>query len=402
VIVRPPLADALSVLLPMPDQTLLLQACLYSGTAGRKACAAWLEQQGERQHEPQEEFVKSLLPLLFSALRRSEIEVNHLFLTILRTASLREELRTKTYRRICREVFLALATAAIPHIVVRGAALSDTVYSDPALRHSHDIDILLGESDSSRTISLLSSLGFARSSKTESPKWNDIQLIHTSGLPLVLHRHLFGVAPYNTDSANIWARSQLQVVADVPARILSPADALLHICGHASYDLSRESPRWACDAWFLIDRYQDLDWEVLLSVAGRSRLALPLSVMLDYLAEELQAPIPSRVLTRLHAVAARADTVECELALWGARSGTRVRLRDIFGLARDWHTRTWIFKRLLFPSPRYLRSIQQIPRLWLLPFYYAYRPLRYTVRYVCWLYRDHIQYKLLRRKLFPS
>jgi hypothetical protein len=201
---------------------------------------------------------------------------------------------------------------------------------------------------------------------------------------------------------NIWARSQLHVVADVPVRILSPADALLHICGHASYDLSRESPRWVCDAWFLIDRYQNLDWEVLLHSAARSRLALPLSVMLDYLAEELQAAIPSGVLTRLHAIASQAETVECELALWGARSGTRVRLRDILILARDWHTRTCILKWLLFPSPAYLRSIQQMPQFWLLPFYYAYRLLRYTIRYICWLYGDRTQYKLFRRALFSS
>jgi hypothetical protein len=399
---KPALSTALSGLLPTPDQTLLLRACLCSAEAGRKAYAAWSAQQGERRYEPQEEFVKSLLPLLFSALRRSGAEVDPLFLTILRTAALREELRTKTYRRICREVFSTLTTTAIPYIVLRGATLSDTVYDDPALRHSHDIDILLGESDPSRTISLLAALGFIRSGTAETSEWSDIQLIHTSGLPLVLHRHLFDIAPYNTDSENIWARSRLQTIADGPVRVLSPADALLHVCGHASYDLSRESPRWACDAWFLVDRCQNLDWEVLLHSAARSRLALPLSVMLDYLAEELRAPIPSGVLTRLHAIASRAETVDCELALWGARVGTRVRLKDIIGLARDWHTRIRVLKWLLLPSPAYLRSIRQMPRPWLLPFYYAYRPLRYTIRYICWLYRDHIQFKLFRRVLFPS
>jgi hypothetical protein len=102
----PLLADTLSVLLPTPEQTLLLRACLLSGEAGRQAGDAWLSKKQELGDILKEDRLKGLFPLLFSAFQRNGVEVDQAFLTILRTASLREELRAKTFRRICRQVLL--------------------------------------------------------------------------------------------------------------------------------------------------------------------------------------------------------------------------------------------------------------------------------------------------------
>ena len=379
------LSDTLVVILPTSAQTSLLHACLYSGEAGRKAGAARLAQIEKSENGLRGDLVKSLLPLLFNALRRNSVEVDPEFLTVLRTASVREELRTKAYRRVCRDVFAAFSTAGIPAVVLKGAALADTVYADPALRHCHDIDILLGESDPSRAISLLSSLGFTPLGKEMGAEWQDIQLAHQSGLPLVLHRHLFRIPFYNAVMPDMWARSQTQVIAEVPARILSPADQLLHVCGHAASCASRESLRWVCDAWFLIERYPDLDWDVLFACAVRSHLALPLSVMLCYLAEGLQAPIPVAFLERLCREASQADTIERELALRGARVGSRGRFKSLLRMSDDWRTRVFVLKWLLFPSPRYLYSMHQLHSPWQLPFSYLSRPLRYVARRT-WLY----------------
>jgi len=379
------LSDTLAVILPTSAQTSLLRACLYSGEAGRKAGAARLAQIEKSENGLRGDLVKSLLPLLFSTLRRNSVEVDPEFLTVLRTASVREELRTKAYRRVCRDVFAAFSTVGIPAVVLKGAALADTVYADPALRHCHDIDLLLGESDPSRAISLLASLGFTPPREELGAKWQDIQLAHQSGLPLVLHRHLFRIPLYNVVMPDMWARSQTQVIADVPVRILSPADQLLHVCGHAASCASRESLRWVCDAWFLIERYPDLDWDVLFACAVRSHLALPLSVMLCYLAEGLRAPIPVAFLERLCREASQADTIERELALRGARVGSRGRFKSLLRMSDDWRTRVFVLKWLLFPSPRYLYSMHQLHSPWQLPFYYLSRPLRYVARRT-WLY----------------
>jgi len=375
-----PFSDILSVLLPTSRQTSFLRACLYSGDAGREASEAWLCQGDATKDDLKDEGVKSLLPLLFSACQRNKVEVDTEFLTLLRTASLREELRTKTYRRICQNVLSTLTAAGMPIIALKGAVLAETVYDHPALRHSHDIDILLGENDPSRALSLLSSLGFAPLRPAGDPEWQNIQFIHQSGLPLALHHHPFHVPLHNAAQADMWARSQTQVVADVPVRTLSPADALLHLCGHASYCPSRTSLRWVCDAWFLIERYPSLDWDILLDCVVRSRLALPLSVMLGYVAEELRAPIPATFLDRLRTAASQSNTIERELALWGVRAGGRIRFKNLVRMPHDWRTRAFVLKWLFLPSPAYLRSVRQIPRAWPLAFFYAYRPLQYVLR----------------------
>jgi len=377
---KPSFSYILSDLFPTPQQTSLQRACLYSGEAGRQAGVAWVKAIQASEDTLQEEYIKSLLPLLCHALPRNGVEVEHAFLTILRTASLWEDLRTKTYRRICREVLSSLTAAGIPFMLLGGAVLAETVYRDPALRHSHDIDILLGEADPCRAINLLASVGFVPLAKDVSPAWPNLQCTHKSGLRLMLHRQLFCIPPYQIESMSMWTRCQTHVIADVPVHVLSPEDTLLHLCGRVFLSPSRASLSWVCDTWLLIDRHPSLDWDALLESIVHRHLTLQLAVMLGYVAEELQAPIPQSFLERLYEQASQADTFEYEVALWGVRAGGRVRLKELLLKTQDWRTGAFILKWMLFPSPAYLRSVEQIHLSGLLPLLYVSRPLRYIAR----------------------
>ena len=250
------------------------------------------------------EAVSGLRTLLLNALRRNEVAADKTFLTYLRVAHLREEARTNIYRRICGGLLSTLRTEGIGAILLKGAALADTVYPSPVLRHCHDIDILLMDDDLRRAVRALSNQDFMSFDETAEPVIDDIKLVHRSGLPLELHSRLFRTPFYNEPLADIWTRSQQQMIADVPARTLSPADNLLHVCVHAFYYESRQSLRWVCDSWFIIDRYPNLEWGMLLDSARRGDLALPLSIILGYLAQELNAAIPAAFLDRLYTAAA--------------------------------------------------------------------------------------------------
>ena len=378
--VRHALSDALSVILPAPEDTLLLRACLHSGESGKHACRTWLKEHPEPKNELKKESTKAFLPLLFNALRIHGIAVDNTFLTILRTAAVREEVRTNTYRSICRNVFSTLAANEIPTIILRGAALADTVYAAPALRHSHDIDILLEPRYRDSTLTLLASLGFVPLRKKAPTDSLKVELKHGSGLPLVLHRNLFEIPFYNPDISELWSRSHTRVIADVEVRVLSPADALLHLCGHASYSPSRESFRWISDAWFVIDRHRDLDWDLLLDCAHRSHLTLPLSVTLGYLTKDLNTPVPSSFLDRLFTTASKTTAIGRELALFGARSALRGGFKNLIRKTRGWRGRAFVITWMLFPSPSYVLWVQQVRHSWLLPFHYIYRPIRYVSR----------------------
>ena len=94
---NPALSLAILRVLPTQEQTLLLRACLSSGEAEREAWAEYRRKGPDLEHllrrGPPE--VRRLAPLLFVALRDSDAPVDKALLTILRTAHLREEVRSR-------------------------------------------------------------------------------------------------------------------------------------------------------------------------------------------------------------------------------------------------------------------------------------------------------------------
>jgi hypothetical protein len=374
---KPALSESLSLLLPPPEETLLLRVCLSPGESARAAWRRWRN----RRRMPGKALLrnnsfKKLRPLLFNAVQCHSLEIDKEALTYLRTAYLKEELRDAAVRRICREVLLGLEKEGLASILLKGMALAETVYGNPVLRHCHDIDILLPDDQLSRPAGFLSSLGFRVCSAPQSQS-RHLRMLQDSGLPLEFHSNLFEVPYYQMPVSEIRARGRSQAIAGVKTRILTPADNLLHVCGHASYSSKRQSLRWVTDAWFIISRHPDLDWELLSHDIRRSGLALPVSVMLGYLAESLDAPIPSNMLRSLSAAASHSRPIERQLALRGTRSDGRGSLQELFGRATNWRERVFILQWLLFPSPHYLAWVDQV-HPWLLPFHYLYRPLRYA------------------------
>jgi hypothetical protein len=284
--------------------------------------------------------------------------------------------------------------AGIPVIFLKGSALAETAYPKPALQHAHYLDILVKSCDFDRAVQILELCKFVRSS-VQIASEGSVELIHESQLPLILHRRLFRIPFYHVPAEEIWVRSQIHLVGNAATRLLSPADNLAHICGSLLEMPVHESLRWVCDAWFLIHRYPDLNWDVLLEHAQQSRIALPLYLTLDYLARALRAPVPARVLDRLSAAASAAKSIEHEAALHVIQ--TRGGLMGLIQNSGGWRTRTLILKWALFPSPSYLRWVHDIPSSWVLPLYYIYRPLRYVANRLLSTFRVSIQ-RMLRQK----
>jgi hypothetical protein len=376
-----PLSAALSVILPTASETALLRACLLTGPAGRRAWDVWQQEtSGIHGVTALSGSVKGLIPLIHRAAARNGAAVEGTARKALRAGYLREELRTTTYRRICAEVLSALQTEDIPVVVLRGAALADSVYEHAMLRHCHDLDLLLRKGDLARAARLLIARGLRHSREPATGTTTDVTLLHTSALPVELHSRLLAIPWYPVPLTEIWARARGHVVGDVPAHILSPADNLLHVCAHASYSPRRESLRWVCDSWFIIHRHPDLDWDVLVDCALRSHLALPLSVMLTYLARDIGLPVPGTVLARIDAAAARTDRIRREVALHGARAGVRGSLRTLVRTSRGWRARSTVIQWILLPSPAYVRWMEPVRGRWELPLRYVQRPLRYVLR----------------------
>jgi hypothetical protein len=68
----------------------------------------------------------------------------------------------------------------------------------------------------------------------------------------------------------------------------------LHVCAHGAAWNPVHPIRWAADAFKVVEvAGAQLDWERLVALARRGRLTLPIATALDFLAEAMEAPVPS-------------------------------------------------------------------------------------------------------------
>jgi hypothetical protein len=374
---EPPLVEALGVILPTEAQTLLLQACLLPGADGRRAWAGWLGRVGDPKRALARETrgTKALLPFVYDALQRTGTPVDRGLLPYLRAAYFREQLRGRTCRRICVDVLSRLAQVDVPAVLLTEAALAAGVYGDWALRHCHQIDLLVDGDDVSRAAEALIA---TRCAPSGSSRGSTVSLKHASDLPVLIHGSLSGELAGAGRHLACWNPGEDLAIDGVQAHVLAPADALLHLCGWISAGHDRLL-QGTCDAWHLIARSPDLDWPGLVHALGEHHLAGPAYVVLRYVARDLGAPIPPDALDELRAIAWETDALGQDIALRAARFASGG-FGPLLHRTPRWGARARIVRAMLLPSPAYIRSTEGVRRSWLLPWYYVRRPLRFLAR----------------------
>jgi hypothetical protein len=193
-------------------------------------------------------------------------------------------------------------------------------------------------------------------------------MTHRSGVSLELHRRL--LLPYYTVPLDAFrARSETMPVAGVEVRVLSASDSLLHACAHGMGTVA--ILRWVPDAWFILKKQPFFDWPRFTGTVVSSRLALPLSVALWYLAEQMHLPVPPHARDEIDAHAARTGRSGRVLALpWLDGS-----VRELWSRPGPWWTRLGLVWRRAFPPPLQFARHCDV-RLWQVPYYYARRAWR--------------------------
>jgi hypothetical protein len=325
-------AGVISLLYPTERQTDFLRACLWSGAEAQAAWQRWQETVGDirRALTTPDSGSKALLALLHDAVRRNDLAVDASTRSLLMVARLADERRTRTYEEVCGRAFSALSSASIPFLVLKGIALGDTVYPEAALRHSHDIDVLVHPHDTDRSAAAVGNAGFIAAPSHNGP----LRFIDACELPLELHVGVCRLRHSTVPLAEIWGRSIRARIGAGQVPTLGRADHLVHVLCQASCSGSRDTLTWVCDAWYLISRTAELDWDVILHTATPGAAALLLAGLLEFLAVHLRAPVPGFVLDGLSAAARSADRAAYEAILGGIRAGRRGRLRSMFRHAR--------------------------------------------------------------------
>ncbi len=363
---------ALRALLPGTDESLLLQACLADGDA----CADAWNRFMRSGHDLVEMFRtdrggrRRLGPLLEWNLRRNEIAVDPALLTVLRTGALREELRSRLFREIVAEAIDALTGTNVDFVALGGVDLGMSAYPNPVLRHTHDIDLLLHESDIAQSADALRRVGFLRAPDEEGVRI----LKHRRDLPVRLNTALFHLSCHEGGFDDVAGTSRRQDVGGRMARVLSREDAMAAALGRPCYSTRRANLQWACDAWMVASR-GPLHADSLIAALTRARLLLPASVLLRYVSD-LGAPVQALVLERVEAAAKKSTPLDRDLALHGLRHGTIDGWRAVLARMPDRTTRLQALRWIALPSPKYVSWAHDVEHVGMVPWYYAHRVVK--------------------------
>lgn len=191
-------------------------------------------------------------------------------------------------------VLTRLGDAAIPTIPLKGVALADSLYGDPALRTCVDLDILVPRQRVAQAFDLLRDAGYG--SEFTSGFFADLLLRHDIEYALVreerefcylveLHWGVLWGGHFDQDVAEeLWAEASPTTVFGAPAYALSSEWQILYLAAHAARH-QWQGIKWLVDFhelcsagrvdWQQVsEKAKHLGWEELLRMTLRAGHAL--------------------------------------------------------------------------------------------------------------------------------
>jgi hypothetical protein len=216
------------------------------------------------------------------------------------------------------DVISALSAAEIECLLLKGAALVETVYGDPAEREMLDIDLLIADGDVARATGAVTSLGYSALTEPSGPgttslapplearKHHEEALVEPHALVAVeLHRQITTAEESGRlDLSGLWDRA-----GRVPAtghRVPSAGDLLIHVCFHFTRNrlggsAHRRNTGGALAQILDMQRLiaaEQIDWDVFVRTSRDFSLATRVFLAL-FSAAELGVPVPAQTLRQL-------------------------------------------------------------------------------------------------------
>lgn len=286
--------------LPNQQQTLILKACLLD--APDEARVAYFEWRKQQNLDDLDNGSFRLIPLLWrraTALNWGSDEDEGRLRGIYRYQWLKHQLMQRGVELIVKE----FNDHDIRVVLLKGAALSRSIYSDPVCRPSFDIDILVPREHLRKAISILEGKGW-RTLQTRME--NALQYLHAIGfqspekIDLDLHWHVLESRATDQVTESFLERTVSIECFDTQLETLAIEDHLVHVCSHGAVFSPCPQIRWLADVDRIV-RLQgnDLDWERVYSMAEKTGTILPLLRTCEWLTREVKTPIPQSILDRL-------------------------------------------------------------------------------------------------------
>lgn len=271
----------------------------------------------------------------------------------------------------------------IPVLLLKGAALSRTVYRDPARRPLRDLDLLVRREHVPRVEDMLKASGYTAHRVETQPGAAleyENQRMYFKTAPMLsqieIHWALIDSPFYQQTRTSdwFWQSAQSVPVGKLPALTLGAEAQTLYLCAHLVLHHGGADLLWLNDVAQVIRVYsQAIDWTDLLRHARELDLVLPLQTILPVVARDWAAPVPPEILAQVRALPV--GPAEARVSSWlSARDRPPAQRfwHDLLSLT-DWRQRYAFAVVNLFPSREYMQQRYHITDPRLVPLYYPYR-----------------------------
>lgn len=282
-----------------------------------------------------------------------------------------------------QDVIDRLSQAGIGAVMLKGAALIESVYNNIGVRPMLDLDLLIREEQAPQVLQLLIDEGYCQDVEPHSGSallFENEQLLIKPGIepvPLEIHWHLFD-SPYYQQQLDLdwfWEQTTPLKSADKTVLLFTPEAQLLHLFGHlALHHAAKPAILWLIDLAEVLTSYQEqIDWDLVLQKAVEYQLVRSLQWGTDQLAAFfLRSPIPSDIVEKIRALPV--DPSETLVFSWHNQPDRSVAdfVWSDVALLPGWRQKTRFLFVKLFPSPAYMRSRYEIPSPYQVPLYYLW------------------------------
>ena len=328
-----------------------------------------------------------LAPLLSSVTYGSNLLPTDLAATI-RHTYLRYAVHNARQLQELGDVISTFDNENIDIIVLKGAALAETIYANIALRPMVDMDILIHRRDLEKAIPILNSLGYFSADLETHPgmitAYENELLLHKVGagdldIALELHWSLLDSPHYQQKLRMdwFWRTAQLSKIAGETALVLGIEGQLLHLCSHISLHHAGGGMLWLHDVAEVLYRHEsNVNWNTLMAKAEEYDLVLSLQQVMNQVDKAWDLQLTTDMIDKLNQL--QPSDREQQVFDWLNASDRPVAHRFWVDLAtsKSWKRRIAYAWQNLLPSAGYMRQRYNIKHSVFLPFYYPYRWLR--------------------------
>lgn len=250
----------------------------------------------------------------------------------------------------------------IPHVLLKGLALSLFYYPHPATRRMTDVDILVRKEDLPVVDACLSDFGYLsvdshlKEALRNPPGYlSSLEYHAPDGRPILhLHWHLVNTSvpfPVTIDYplADLWQTAKSVEIEGIPTFIPSPEHLMLHLAEHGlRINHSYDRLILIYDLYAVLQR-ERIDWDELKKLASAAGLAPFVFFSLVHLAYWDKTGLPSFIIEQF-----RPETLSPAQRLYLYLANLDVRARGLsyliyLSLARGGRRKVWLIGHSLFP-----------------------------------------------------